>query len=258
MKTVLLTTVAILGIAIVTATARAVIRRYRERSAVRRRLANIRSKWDRDRYRAPYPEIIKQFLAGGSYRMGGPYRVGGIVDPESVPAILDRPGEYRIYPGHPLYDRVMASRTEVTSKQSCHYCGQKVHHPDCPFVILSDMANPLYPQVKTAAMWEIVRSADTTGRDDLIQAAIRLGHTPEIAAAYADEIETIGGAPITIRPFTPMDTHHIPPPPNMGGLGNPKYKGGNYVEPEEIAEEMKTLRHYEAPPRRRQYRDRNK
>jgi len=32
--------------------------------------------------------------------------------------------------------------------------------------------------------------------------------------------------------------------PNVGGEGNPEYRGGNYVDPEEIAEEMKGIVRY--------------
>lgn len=42
--------------------------------------------------------------------------------------------------------------------------------------------------------------------------------------------------------------------PNLGGDGNPEYKGGNYVEAREIAKEMKTIRRY--PETFREWRER--
>lgn len=39
-----------------------------------------------------------------------------------------------------------------------------------------------------------------------------------------------------------------PPPPNIGGEGHPDYAGPNYSMPQEIVDEMKSLRHYGTEP----------
>ena len=47
---------------------------------------------------------------------------------------------------------------------------------------------PLYPRVRSATMRQILISAGSLDREELTQAAIRLGNNREIAEAYADEI----------------------------------------------------------------------
>lgn len=144
---------------------------------------------------------------------------------------------------------------EVTSIP-CYYCdGAATHEPGCPFAIMLDMGEPLYPRLRAATINEIAHLAEVAHAGDIVAAAIALGHTPSVAAAYADEIarecdpgEPLARVPpITVRPS--MGDTAIPPPPNMGGIGAAvPYAGPNYVGEEDIAEEMKGMPHFFARP----------
>lgn len=108
------------------------------------------------------------------------------------------------------------------------------YHPDWGGRAEVTSETPLYQRVRSARMNEIIRAADSMSRDDLVQAAIRLGNNQEIAEAYADEILDEGDP-------LPAAMAHAP---NVGGEGKPEYQGGNYVEPEAIADEMKGIVHF--------------
>jgi hypothetical protein len=108
------------------------------------------------------------------------------------------------------------------------------YHPDWGGQAEVTSVAPLYQRVRSARMTEIMRAADSMSRDDLVQAAIRLGSNQEIAEAYADEILDEGD------PLPAAMAHS----PNVGGEGNPDYQGGNYVEPEAIADEMQGIVHF--------------
>lgn len=113
------------------------------------------------------------------------------------------------------------------------------YHPDWGGRKEVTSAASLYQRVRSARMNEIIRASDSMEFDDLVQAAIRLGSTEEIARAYAAEIRISedGG-----EELPPAMAHS----PNVGGIGQPQYRGANYVDPVEIAEEMRGLPYYEA------------
>jgi hypothetical protein len=119
--------------------------------------------------------------------------------------------------------------------------GSENFHPDWGGRAEVTSEASLYQRVRSARMNEIIRAADSMSYDDLMQAAIRLGSTQEIAAAYAAEIlisEDEGEE-------LPAAMAHSP---NVGGIGQPRYRGGNYVDEHELVDEMKGVRHYGTEP----------
>jgi hypothetical protein len=99
----------------------------------------------------------------------------------------------------------------------------------------------LYQRVRSARSAEIIRAADSMGYNDLAQAAIRLGHSREIAHAYAAEILVSEEAGEDL----PAAMAHSP---NVGGIGQPKYRGGNYVYDRELVDEMRRVQHFGVEP----------
>jgi hypothetical protein len=154
-------------------------------------------------------------LAGiGRYHTGGVVHGSPLRDGE-IPTILSPGYEEVIYPGHPLYELArIHEKVEVTS-------GYRVEG-----------------RHRTARMAEMIGKADSMSFVDLSMAGVQLGMSPEVANLYASEDE---GEPL------PAAMAHSP---NVGGEGNPEYRGGNYVEAEEIANEMSGIIHY--PPQREQ------
>jgi hypothetical protein len=196
----------------------------------------------------------------GDALRGRHYHSGGIIVPDDeMPAILDRPSEYKIYPGHPLYDKNTNSRrtlpnsrpvasgpapalpsepahplssdkvmpeqrlhrpltadeiTEVTSDtiffaEICDLCDViGGHERDCPRYIIETLAPPrtctCHPDDRPPFCQYLYSASECV-------AAYRKAH-PEIAAMWEDE-----GEPLA-----------MPPQPNLGGLGNPEYKGPHY------------------------------
>lgn len=119
--------------------------------------------------------------------------------------------------------------------------GADNYHPDWGGTKEVTSAASLYQRVRSARMNEIIHASDSMEFDDLVQAAIRLGSTEEIARAYAAEIR-----------ISEDGGEELPPAmanaPNVGGIGQPQYRGGNYVEAEEIAEEMQGIQHFGTEP----------
>lgn len=92
----------------------------------------------------------------------------------------------------------------------------------------------LFGRVRSALTQQIIDKADSMSFADLSMAGVQLGMAPEVANAYAREILDEG------EPLPAAMLHA----PNVGGEGNPEYQGGNYVEPEVIADAMKSIVHY--------------
>lgn len=127
-------------------------------------------------------------------------------------------------------------RSEVTSSNPAAILAQLSGQPlNEEMFERYEKSTPLYPRVRSAAMREILIGAGSLDREELVQAAIRGGRTREIAEAYADEIRRLADPGEVL----PDEMQHAP---NMGGDdASIPYQGGNYVEREEIAEEMRMI-----------------
>jgi hypothetical protein len=86
----------------------------------------------------------------------------------------------------------------------------------------------------------ISQDAAERARDDFRR---RYPNIPEVwpSPPYDSEVTSEMPAPIGPEFWGEPLTQS---PPNIGGEDHPEYKGGNYVEPVEIAEEMKGITHY--------------
>lgn len=108
-------------------------------------------------------------------------------------------------------------------------------------LMLSQYHTEAYPRFRSRTMRAILISAGSLDREALVQAAIPLCTSREIAEAYADEIISLADPGEEL----PAALAHAP---NLGGLDSDvPYAGPNYVEGEELVDEMRGVIRWSHP-----------
>lgn len=204
----------------------------------------------------------------GGFHSGGLVKGSAMRDDE-IPVILNRGSEQRIYPGHPLWDKAIMPElhgrpigpTEIVSEKTgnryvappgfgfgrceCsvrdpiqHEEGCPLHgYPIMPELRRRDVAFPMSnpgrdddPRFEVTSMPGVVVGEDGLARNEHdINKRLAPSDKPRWADCPGDDGE----------PLPPSMLHA----PNIGSDDMP-YAGRNYVEAEEIAEEMRGIRHY--------------
>lgn len=127
-------------------------------------------------------------------------------------------------------DAVRRQRPELVRNTPCYYCdGLALHDPNCPFLILTDMTR--------FHSGGIIKRSDIS--NDEVPVILKRGEhripnsmRKRFIAVEPDHGVIESDTPIHPLQATPWDEEgeplKTPPPPNLGGEGNPEYQGPHY------------------------------
>jgi hypothetical protein len=199
----------------------------------------------------------------------GRYHSGGlIVPPDEMPAILDQPSEYLIYPGHPLYDKIVRERegavhvsnpgddprVERHFRNSRHSAsprpdasGPASAHSPTPAHLISQPAPAAIngeeavrgPVPTGATRHRPTLSSDRVMPEQKLRRPLTGDEITEVTSGCPlcdGELEHTADCPrgilLDMAPDQVCEDESdlaLPPQPNIGGEGHPDYQGPHYL-----------------------------